>query len=268
MVALILAFLFENPIGHPIVLGMGMTSAIPQGAEGLFSNPATLTQRGYTAFISLPYGGLGIGLNHLGLGYSHTLSPSIAMGIFLEQVGARLDGTYTGRYGEITAGLATNFSWVQVFRFGGTLKILRYQDPRSGALHTASLDLGILFFPQRFWTLGVMIQNANRPRIGEAAELIPASLEASLSFTPYKGATTVVGVRQVEGFPVRWSVGQVVPMNAYPVTFRFSFQREGDLYSAFALGINLAFSGMSVDYAAHIRPDLPLSHSFALNRVW
>ncbi len=268
MIGLVIAFLFENPVGHPALVGLGMTSALPQGSEGIFSSPATLVRRGYTAYLSLPYGGLGVGLHHVGLAYVQPVAPSLVMGVFAQQVGARIEGTYTGRYGEITIGFSGSYGLTPNIRGGWSVKLLRYQDPRSGVLVAPGMDVGVLFTPQRFWRLGVVLQNFNRPRIGVADELIPPVIEVSLAFLPYEGTITVVGVRQVEGFPVRWSVGQEVRLNAYPVTFRLSLQREGDVYTAFAAGGRLDLAGMSVDYAAQIRPGLPVSHGIALNRVW
>lgn len=262
----LIALLFEQPVGHPVEIGIGSVVALPTSTAAVFRNPGALESRIYSAFFSLPYGGAGIFLHHLGLAYVHPFSGRFRAGAFVEQVGANLEGTYTGRYAEITAGVNGAFQVAPVLRAGLALKLLRYQDPRSGALHAPSVDVGFLFLPQRFWSVGVVLSNASRPTVG--SESVPPALEAAVALFPYEGVTTTAGVRQVEGEALRWMVGQEVKLNAYPVAFRFSLQRESDTYVAFAAGGSFRFSRLDVDYAAQFRPGLPVSHSFALNRVW
>lgn len=258
------ALLFENPVGHPAELGLGSVVALPTSPAVIFRNPGALESRIYSAFFSIPYAGTGV--HHLGLAYVHPFSGKLHAGVFVEQVGANLKGNYSGRYAEITAGMSASYRIAHVVQAGLGLKLLRYQDPRSGAIHAPSVDVGMLFLPQRFWSVGVVLTHANRPRIGE--EDVPPALEAAVALFPYEGTTTTAGVRQVEGEALRWMVGQEVRLNAYPVAFRFSLQRESDLYVSFAAGGSFWFSGLDVDYTAFFRPGLPVSHSFALNRVW
>jgi len=262
----IVALLFEHPVGHPAELGLGSVVALPASPAVVFRNPAALEHRSYTAFFSLPYGGLGIFLHHLGLAYVYPVREGLRAGVFVEQVGANLEGTYTGRYAELTAGVNAAYPVARELRVGLALKVLRYQDPRSGAFHAPGVDVGFLFLPQRFWSVGAVLANANRPKVG--TETVSPAVEAAVALFPYEGATTTAGVRQVEGEALRWMVGQEVHLNAYPVAFRFSLQRESDAYVAFAVGGEFSFTGMKVDYTAFFRPGLPLSHSFALNRVW
>ena len=263
---LMVALLFEQPVGHPAELGLGSVVALPTSPAAAFRNPGALEGRSYSAFFSLPYGGLGTFLHHVGLAYVHPFGEGLRAGVYLEQVGANLEGTYTGRYAEITAGVNAAYRVARVLRAGLALKFLRYQDPRSGAFRAPGVDVGLLFLPQRFWTVGVVLANANRPTVG--TETVPPALEAAVALFPYEGVTTTAGVRQVEGEALRWMVGQEVRLNAYPVAFRFSLQRESDAYVAFAAGGGFRFAGLDVDYTAFFRPGLPLSHSFALNRVW
>jgi hypothetical protein len=255
---------FEFPYTDAYLTAMGGGGAALQGVSpGLWSNPSSLNGRGVRSFYSRLYGG---NIQHLGIGASMAVHDHW-VGLTLQTLGTTLHGDYSGNAGEYALGLVVARSLTPRVRLGLRLNTFVAQDPRFQRHTSWGVDVGLLFQPQRFFRIGVWYRNLNQPEIVTPLARAPLArwLETALLMEPYPGTRTLVSLRQSPYAPLAWSVGQEVHLNAYPVSFRVSYRREGSLLDAFSMGAGFTYRTFQLHYSVLMIPELPLTHLFSVD---
>ncbi len=255
---------FEFPYTDAYLTAMGGGVAALEGiSPGLWNNPAALDRRGVNSFYSRLFNG---NLQHVGVGASMEAYGNW-MGLAFQTLGTTLTGDYAGHAGEYAIGWAVSRALNERLRVGLRASMYVSQDPRFQRYTQWGVDLGLLFHPQRFFRIGVWARNLNQPEIVTALTRAPLArwLEAALAMEPYPGARTLVALRQAPDAPLAWSVGQEVRLNAYPVSFRVSYRREGDQLDAFSLGAGFLYRDLQLNYSVLLIPELPLTHLLSVD---
>jgi len=211
---------------RPSRWGLAAGGALPYGLPDL----AAASSAGYMAVGPLT---LGLGLNSMGSGlYRESRVKAVA--------------AYDHR-GLITAGAALNLFHLAIRNYGSAIAV--------------GLDGGLAASPSRYLSLGLVVNNINRPKMGQASQELAQEMMVGGDYHPLSWASSSLGLRMQRGWPAQLRVGQefwILPHLA----LRFGYQNRPGALSG---GFGLRFLSYALDYAVRTHPALGLSHCLSLS---
>lgn len=147
---------------------------------------------------------------------------------------------------DFSFGIGVQFDHVAIHNYGSSSAI--------------GLDVGIIYTPVHFLSVGMSLLNLNGARISEDDD-IPRIFVSGVSLTPVDHVTVnvdiVKDIRFAETY--RWGI-EFVPFEA--VTVRTGFNGES---SRFFGGISVTMSEIRFDYGIATHTDLGLTHSIGIS---
>ncbi len=258
---------FEWPQLPALPRGMASSfTAISTGADALFWNPAGLTDGGQLDLLlsyEKPFGGLDASLRSGLVGVARKFG-NVGVGLSFSDYGARLEGDYSGNYGEQLFSLSAAVPLNENIAFGMKFNYYRLSMPRFNPAGAFGIDMGVRAKFYSKWMVGLYAQNASAASFVASdgtTYRLPTALSFGVALQPYRNTLTSVDIRKEYGQPVTVALGQSVSWGRF--TLRGGVQSQGD-FLQFAVGMSAGFRGFRVDYAATITPDFPVTHTFTL----
>jgi len=244
---------------------------VAEGIEGVIFNPAGLALLNRTeisAYYNYLYASIGSGLKGLALqaGPLTFLNRKFALSII--RLGADFDGPNGGSYAENTFIITHGFQLTDGFYGGLNLNLYYLQNPSNiGNALTYGFDIGLLANVYGNWKIGFLIHNLNTPRLNAltGSEDLPAWISAGVSFRGGEYSVTSVEFREMQGYPVRISIGEEVKIFPF-ARLRAGVMNEGDLFR-FTGGAGFYIGKFRLNYAFWYNSDLPLTHTMSLEFI-
>ncbi len=250
--------MFEFQGEEPIALQTGYACmTLPDATDAMFYNPAALSEPAsiMKAFFFSQYttSGLGIGVYGLGARYKN-------FGISFIERGAKLEGDYTGRYGEGRYALSYGRKISDNLFWGISLKTYKFSEPRYGASYSPSIDFGLLA-KRANWDFGFYWVNA--PGSDLRNEDIPEYAQVALGFNASQLSRTLLQIEAQSNEPVKMSFGEEINLVDNVLKIRGGIMHQSDL-NHFSCGFSLHYAKINVDYSVLFVPDMPISHAIGL----
>ncbi|MCS7258634.1 MAG: hypothetical protein NZ601_04630 [candidate division WOR-3 bacterium] len=249
--------LYTTPRGEGLANAF---SALSNDLSALQYNPAGLSEIlniNVAGFYKLLYGGLGVGLHHLGFSFGYPLKgTSGALGLGVQEIGFQLHSEKILSFG-YGFNLAKDLSVGAVFR-GYALSQDRY-----GKGFSWGFDLGVIGRIYRRWQYGFVIHNLNNPQIGFDVKYdLPCKINVGLLYQPTLGINSLFEVTKEIGKPTRIAVAQELEIIEDYLTLRAGLITEP---VQFNFGLRTGFSNLKLDYALNWKSELPLTHNLGIS---
>jgi len=184
------------------------------------------------------------------------------------RLGADFDGPDGGSYAENTFVITHGFRLADNIYGGFNFNLYYLQNPSNiGDAYTYGIDVGFLAAVYENWRVGILLHNINTPRLNAiiGVEELPAWISAGVSFSGGKYSLTSVEFREMQGYPMRISIGEEVRIFPF-VRLRAGVMSEGDLFR-FTSGAGFNVGKFRLNYALWYIPDLPLTHTVSLEFI-
>ncbi len=251
--------MFEFQGDEPIALQTGYSMmTLPDATSAMFYNPAGLSEPmmlGKAFFFSqYSSSGLGIMVYGAGLRYGN-------FGLSFVERGAKLEGDYSGRYGEGRYAISYGRKISDNLMVGLSLKMYKFSEPRYGASYSPSVDLGLIADKDR-WSFGFYWVNVPGSDLRE--EDIPEYAQVAIGFTASELSRTLLEIESRAGEPLRVGFGEEINLVKDILKVRGGLSHQGS-YNNFSAGFSVHYGNISLDYSALFVPDMPLSHGIGLS---
>lgn len=251
--------MFEFQGEEPISLQTGYGAmTLPDKTDAMFYNPAALSEqmRVAKAFFFTQYttSGLGIGVYGLGIRYRN-------FGVSFVERGAKLQGDYTGRYGEGRYSISYGKKVNDNLSVGMSVKFYKFSEPRYGASYSPSLDFGLLAKRAK-WDFGFYWVNATGSNLRE--EDIPEYAQVAIGFNASSLSKTLLQIEAKSGEPIKVGFGEEINLVENLLKVRGGLMHQSDL-NHFSAGFSVHYSKIYVDYSVLFIPDMPISHAIGVS---
>ncbi len=269
---------FENVMVSPRARAMGEAGvAVPDAAYGAYLNPAGLAElpsamgaAGFSYvqpfgldFTKLYYGGAAYDLpgraGALGVGFRQFKVAFQDTSLLKETTFTLSHGVYLFQdlHSSVAFGYGLN---VYHLKLGETISGM---DP--GSATAVGVDLALLAVVHDRTRLGVLVHNANVPKIGKDEEEVPQRLNLGASYQPYSGVITTLEAQAQKGEHTQWRGGIELELVD-------DFHLRAGIMTApskLAAGFGYAFRNLSFEYGfATGGGVLDSSHQIGLRLTW
>jgi len=242
----------------------GAFTAVADDASAAWYNPGGLAQVEriqFHGFYKLLYGGVGVNLHSGHAGFAMPVHRAGTFGLAVQETGFEL-------HSERTLRLSHGLELVRDIGFGygltGYNVFQKGAGPEGEDLSGFGfgLDLGMLARIYRVWTVGFMVRNPNRPKIGKGPEAeVPVCLRFGLGFHPGQGIHSALDVEKEPGKSTNIRVGQEFRIIHDHLTLRAGVQTSP---VQMAFGLRTGLSKMHLDYALKTHSMLPMTHNLGV----
>jgi hypothetical protein len=233
-----------------IALAHAFTAAC-DGVDAIRFNPAALS------LVDQNYLALGYERTFAGIEGLHNITLGYTRPAFWGGLGIQLSefGFSEQKEQAITVAYGSGFN--ESFKFGVSGDIYVIDNERTGRSYALGVNFGLLGKLYRKWSLGVFLQNINRPAFGsEEYTELPAEIKAGIAYEPFEGILSEVDFS--------------IKDDAIRMHFAGEFQLFDMLYlrsgvksnpMVVAGGAGIVYKFIHFDYSAEFIPELPLSHT-------
>ncbi len=246
---------FEDLPAGARSLGMASAfTAVAEGSESLFINPAGLAQSSNASlclFYSRPFG-----LQELRYETVTSILPTRfgSWGFGVQDFGNTL-------YRENTAVIGWSHHVHQKFYFGIGFRLARLRIEKYGSDNALIFDTGCILKLTDHCQWGVSVSNLFQSRIGKKEEPLPQIMRTGFCYRPLQGILFSVEMDKDVRYSIETRAGaEIRPLSS--VALRFGFGREPDFFSA---GLGLTWKYCIFDYAFTTHPVLGTTHQASVS---
>lgn len=255
LMALCLTAAFERYYSSPHAQGMGFASfAGAQATDAVRFNSARLagiTGNHVATGYDRLFGGID-GLHNVNAAFARPLGPG-GIGLHLSEFGiaAQSEVCLTAGYG---LALSSQFS------AGAGLNCYLVNNERTGTGYALGLDIGLVGRLPSKWTLAAVAHDVNRPRFGDGEEgTMDPSLTLAVAYRPLEDINSEIDMSLIrDEFSFRCG-GEFRIFNR--IWLRSGMRTNPTVFDA---GIGITIKQLTIDYAADLVINLPITHSLGL----
>ncbi len=251
--------MFEFQGDEPIALQTGYSAmTLPDATAAMFYNPAALSEpmTSGKAFFFSQYSSSGLGMMTYGVGLRFR-----TFGVSFIEKSAKLNGDYSGRYGEGRYALSYGRKINDNLSMGLAFKMYKFSEPRYGASYSPSVDFGLVATRGK-WKLGFYWVNAAGSDLRN--EDIPEYAQVALGFTASDLSRTLLQIESRSGEPLKVGFGEEINLVKDILKIRGGLMHQGSL-NHFSTGFSIHYASINLDYSVLFVPDMPISHGIGLS---